>query len=190
MPDPLDEPPPRPVSPRAPPDLEGSEDDEDAESPRAKTHVRSATKTLCRRGASEQSAQEADDAEYSRHRCQHRKSGPARGLAVRRDTGSKQAAGCCPFSRGCNILTARRFSVIWSMRKTPPGLRSRTAARCAGSKSASSFTAAALVAAAPAVLLLSAPPNPRKHPRMPNQDNVGAAPWRMNSALLSVSSMS
>lgn len=32
---------------------------------RAKTHLRSATKTSCRRGASEQSAQNADDAQHS-----------------------------------------------------------------------------------------------------------------------------
>ena len=41
---------------------------------RAKAHVRSAAKALRRREASEQNAQETDNAEYSRHRYQHRKS--------------------------------------------------------------------------------------------------------------------
>jgi hypothetical protein len=45
---------------------------------RAKAHGRSAAKLLRRRGASEQNAQEADNAEHSRHRYQHRKGGPDR----------------------------------------------------------------------------------------------------------------
>jgi hypothetical protein len=46
---------------------------------RAKTHLRPATKISCRRGASEQSAQDADDTEHSRYRCRLRKTDPARG---------------------------------------------------------------------------------------------------------------